>query len=306
MGSKARSASLTIVLIVRHSSILYVAVLSLLFNKLVVSGKIILLKFTTCKKGVLILVIQIIFTMFLVGMVLGFVGAGGSGFIISILTVIFGFPIHTALGTALAAMIFSSISGTVSHYRENNILLKVGITTGIFGAAGAWISSNCSIFISPDDLKWMTSGMLYLSALILWLRMAIVSRRGESMNYDNIPEGTKFWVYCAGIGFICGAISGIFGIGSASFIQIGLLFIMGMSVRKSAGTTMLIIIPIALAGGAGYYRLGYLNIKLLLEVVAGTMIGSYIGAKFTKRLPEPILKFAMVMVPVAAGTILLF
>lgn len=249
--------------------------------------------------------IQIIFTMLLVGTLLGFVGAGGSGFIISVLTIIFGFPIHTALGTALAAMIFSSISGTVSHYRENDILVKVGIATGIFGAVGAWISSNCSTFISPNSLRWMTSGMLYLSALILWIRMVIISRRGESMNYDNVPEGAKFWIYCALIGFVCGAISGIFGIGSAAFIQIGFLFIMGMSIRKSAGTTMLVIIPIALAGGAGYYHLGYLDIKLLFEVVAGTMIGTYIGAKFTKRAPEPILKFAMVMVPVMAATILL-
>ena len=252
------------------------------------------------------MIIQIILTMFVVGMLLGFIGAGGSGFIISILTTIFGFPIHTSLGTALAAMIFSSISGTASHYRENNIILKVGLATGISGAAGAWISSNFSTFVPVNDLKWMTSGMLYLSALILWIRMIIISKRGSSMDFDNVPDGMKFWIYCFGIGIVCGAISGIFGIGSASFIQIGLLFIMGMSVRKSAGTTMLVIIPIALAGGAGYYHLGYLDIKLLIEVVAGTMAGSYIGAKFTKRVPEPLLKFAMVMVPITAATILLF
>ncbi|PRR82293.1 hypothetical protein [Clostridium luticellarii] len=34
------------------------------------------------------MIIQIILTMFIVGMLLGFVGAGGSGFIISILTII--------------------------------------------------------------------------------------------------------------------------------------------------------------------------------------------------------------------------
>lgn len=249
--------------------------------------------------------IQIILTMFIVGILLGFVGAGGSGFIISILTIIFGFPIHTSLGTALAAMIFSSISGTFSHYRENNIILKVGIIVGIFGAIGAWTSSNFSTFVPANYLRWLTSGMLYLSAFILWLRMMIISKRGIAMDYDNIPSGIKFWLYSAGIGLVCGAISGIFGIGSASFIQIGLMFIMGMSVRRSAGTTMLVIIPIALAGGAGYYHLGYLDIHLLIEVVAGSMFGSYIGAKFTKRVPAPVLKFAMVMVPITAATILL-
>lgn len=240
--------------------------------------------------------------MFAVGIALGFVGAGGSGFIISILTVIFGFTIHIALGTALAAMIFSSISGTISHYREGNIVLKVGITVGIFGAIGAWTSSNFSGFISGDKLKWMTAGMLYLSALILWIRMFLVEKNKVSKR--KIPTGPGFWISSCGIGLVTGTISGMFGIGSAAFIQIGLMLILGMSVRQSAGTTMMVIVPTAVAGGLGYYHLGYLDIPLLFEVVAGTMIGSYIGAKFTKRVPISVLKTAMILVPITAATIL--
>jgi uncharacterized membrane protein YfcA len=70
------------------------------------------------------MVAQIVATMFAVGLLLGFVGAGGSGFIIAILTVGFGFSIHTSLGTALAAMVFSSMSGAFSHYREGNIVAE--------------------------------------------------------------------------------------------------------------------------------------------------------------------------------------
>lgn len=80
--------------------------------------------------------IDISAVMILLGLLLGFVGAGGSGFIISILTVVFGYPIHIALGTALAAMFFSSLSGSVSHYREGNMLLKSGAVVGLAGAAG--------------------------------------------------------------------------------------------------------------------------------------------------------------------------
>ncbi|CAB1255078.1 sulfite exporter TauE/SafE family protein [Clostridium sp. WLY-B-L2] len=251
--------------------------------------------------------LEIIVVMFITGAILGFVGAGGSGFIISILTVIFHYPIHTSLGTALAAMIFSSISGSLSHYKEGNAVLKVGIAVGLFGAIGAWTSSNFSYFIPADKLKWITSGMLYLSAVVLWIRMFIVSRNYANIDKSgDLPHGVKFWISCGSIGLITGAISGMCGIGSASFIQIGLMFILGMSIRESAGTTMMVIVPIALAGGAGYYHLGYLNIHLLIEVVAGTMMGSYIGAKLTRRVPVPILKTAMILVPITAGTLLLF
>lgn len=251
------------------------------------------------------LAVQIILVMFIVGIALGFVGAGGSGFIISILTVIFGFTIHVSLGTALAAMIFSSISGAFSHYREGDAVLKVGLAVGIFGAIGSWTSSNFSAIIPASELKWMTSGMLYLSALILWIRMFIIEKRYSSEDKNSLPTGANFWIRACGIGLVTGAISGLFGIGSACFIQIGLMFILGMSVRQSVGTTMIVIIPIALAGGAGYYHLGYLDIHLLIEVVVGTITGSYIGAKFTKRVPIPILKVAMLLVPITAATLLI-
>ncbi|MDQ0169450.1 putative membrane protein YfcA [Paenibacillus tundrae] len=72
--------------------------------------------------------------------------------------------------------------------------------------------------------------------------------------------------------------SAIICIGSTPFIQLGLMLLLGMSMRYAAGTTMLVIIPIALAGGAGYMKIGYLDLQLLLAVVIGTMSGSYVGA----------------------------
>ncbi|MGB8462617.1 MAG: sulfite exporter TauE/SafE family protein, partial [Priestia megaterium] len=114
--------------------------------------------------------VSIVLTMLAVGLILGFVGAGGSGFIISILTLLYGVSVHVALATALTAMIFSSLSGAVSHYREGNVSLKSGISVGILGALGAWIGSNLSSFIPEGELKWLTAGMLLLSGVLLWLR----------------------------------------------------------------------------------------------------------------------------------------
>jgi len=49
----------------------------------------------------------------------------------------------------------------------------------------------------------------------------------------------------------------MFGIGSTPFIQLGLMMVLGLSIRQSAGTTMLVIIPIAVGGGMGYYQQGF-------------------------------------------------
>lgn len=251
--------------------------------------------------------------MFAVGLLLGFVGAGGSGFIISILTVGFGYPLYTSLGTALSAMAFSSLSGAYSHYRDGNAKLKTGLIVGAAGAIGALGGTRFAVAIPESSLKWFTAGMLMLSSLALWARMHMVAKRakeqGRSAEEDeglaSGARGGRFWSKAAAVGIVCGLLSGMFGIGATPFIQIGLMTVLGMSARFAAGTTMLVILPIAIAGGAGFWQAGFLDVPLLAQVVCGTMTGAFIGAKFTKRVPPRLLKTAMVLVPMT-GAIILF
>ncbi|GER68658.1 sulfite exporter TauE/SafE family protein [Weizmannia acidilactici] len=247
--------------------------------------------------------VSILVTMLFVGVTLGFIGAGGSGFIISLLTLLFGISIHTALATALTAMIFSSFSGAVSHYREGNVSVKAGTAVGITGAIGAWFGSHFSAHIPGGELKWFTSGMLLFSAFLLWLRMFLLSR--ESIQTKSIPSGMNFTFRALLLGIVTGLLSGMFGIGSTPFIQLGLMVLLSLSVLQAAGTTMMVIIPIALGGGLASFQQGYLDIRLLLEVVAGTMTGTYIGAKFTNRAPVPLLKSSMIAVPILASVLLI-
>jgi len=247
------------------------------------------------------IVLAIVLTMLVMGILLGFVGAGGSGFIIAILTVLFGIPIHTALGTSLAAMVFTTMSGAFSHFRQGNISVRIGLLVGGFGAGASYLGSKLAGLIPVHSLHWLTAGMLFLSAVILVIRLIITKKIMTIKSKENPRNILK---KAAIVGICSGMLAGTFGIGSAPFIQIGLLTIMGLSLKQSVGTTMLVILPIALAGGIGYYFEGYLNIVLLVQVLAGTMIGSYVGAKFTNLAPQSLLKGAMVLTPIMAGVIM--
>ncbi|QJC91439.1 putative integral inner membrane protein [Bacillus velezensis] len=108
------------------------------------------------------------------------------------------------------------------------------------------------------------------------------------------------------LGVIAGILSGTFGIGSAPFIQIGLMILLRLSIRQSVGTTMLVIIPLAVGGGLGYVTEGFVDYMLLVKVLIGTMCGAYVGAKFTNLVPKVILKSAIFLTPAIAGLMLLF
>jgi uncharacterized membrane protein YfcA len=244
----------------------------------------------------------IVLAMFVLGLLVGFVGVGGAGLVIAVLTVGFGIPIHTALGTSLGAMMFTTLSGVVSHFREQNVALKEGLLVGAFGAVGAYGGVHIASIIPAGDLTLLTANMLFLSAVLILIRMFFSFRGLLVVMASNL---VRFWLVACGLGLLCGVLSGTFGIGAAPFIQIGLLVFFGLSIPQVAGTTMLVILPIAFMGGFGYLVEGYLDMSLFIEVIVGLMTGAYIGAKFTRRLHLSILKTAMVAMPVFAGTLLL-
>ncbi|TDQ40817.1 sulfite exporter TauE/SafE family protein [Aureibacillus halotolerans] len=243
----------------------------------------------------------ITFTMIVLGLIVGFVGAGGAGFVIALLTTLFDVPIHVALGTSLTAMAFTTLSGAYSHYREKNTHLKIGLITGGAAFFSSFFGARLAAFIPEGTLHYFTSAMLLLSAVTMLVKLFILKDK-EAVPFD----GVRLWLSAIGLGLVTGLLSGMFGVGSAPFIQVGLLMLLHLTIRQSVGTTMLVIIPIAIGGGFGYWTEGYVDFLLLLKVLVGTMIGAYIGAKFTNLAPKPVLKAAVVATPAFAGLLLLF
>lgn len=249
---------------------------------------------------------DILATMFVIGLILGFAGTGGSGFIIGILVALFHIPVHTALGTSIAAMVFTTLSGSVSHFKEGNAQLKTGLIIGAFGAGGAYAGTFFARLIAADQLIWLTSGMLLVSGLLIWFRTSRFFPGGrENADDRNAIGSARFWYFAALTGLVTGLLSGVFGIGSTPFIQLALLILFGFPLRQAVGTTMVVILPIALFGSIGFMQAGYLDAVLLAQVVAGTMSGSYVGAKFTKRAPRMLLRSAMVITPIAGAILML-
>jgi uncharacterized protein len=248
---------------------------------------------------------------FLIGLLIGFVGAGGAGVAVAILTTAFDLPAHTAIGTAIVAMFFVTVSGAISHLREGNVAQRLGLVVGLSGALGAVLGADTSQAVDDQTLAMAAGFALWGLAGLMWLRTRLTSALptphelawpGESASARSPRE----WIAGIGLGATGGAAAAFFGVGMAPYLQPGLLTVHHIPLRQTVGTTMLVLVFISGSGGAALARHGDVSVPHLVGLTIGLASGAFIGARFTRRAPRKLLRSTVVTIPFIAGAMLLF
>jgi uncharacterized membrane protein YfcA len=244
---------------------------------------------------------------FVVGLLIGFIGAGGAGIAVAILTTVFELPVHTAIGTAIAAMLFVTISGAISHHREGNIALRLGLVVGLAGAVGAVIGADSSQAVSDRTLGIAAGLALWFLAGLVWLRtrMTIASVR-DAVWQGESARSPREWLAGIGLGATGGAAAAFFGVGMAPFLQLGFLAVHRLPLRQTVGTTMMALIFISAAGAIALARHGDVSAPHLIGLTIGLGSGAYFGARYTRRAPRELLRVTVIVIPFVAGAMLLF
>jgi uncharacterized membrane protein YfcA len=258
---------------------------------------------------VLLIVGELAAVTFLIGLLIGFVGAGGAGVAVAILTTAFNLPAHTAIGTALVAMFFVTVSGAISHLREGNVAPRLGLVVGLSGAAGAILGADSSQAVDDQTLAMAAGLALWGLAGLMWLRTRLTGAlpaSRESVWSGESARSPREWLAGIGLGATGGAAAAFLGVGMAPLLQLGLLTVHHLSLRQTVGTTMLVLVFISASGGAALARHGDVSLPHLLGLTIGLASGAFIGARFTRRAPRRLLRSAVVTIPFVAGAMLLF
>jgi uncharacterized protein len=259
----------------------------------------------------LLIVGELAAVTFLIGLLIGFVGAGGAGVAVAILTTGFDLPAHTAIGTAIVAMFFVTISGALSHLREGNVAQRLGLVLGLSGALGAVIGADMSQSVDDQTLAMAAGFALWGLAVLMWLRTRLTgamptARELEWHGESASARSPREWLAGIGLGATGGAAAAFFGVGMAPLLQLGLLTVHHLPLRQTVGTTMLVLVFISASGGAALARHGDVSLPHLAGLTIGLASGAYIGARFTRRAPRRLLRSAVVTIPFVAGSMLLF
>lgn len=237
----------------------------------------------------------------IVGLASGMLGIGG-GFIMVPLQYFamsyagvnpdIGFKI--ALGTSLACIIPTAISGAYIHNKKSDInILKPGILFGVFGAVGGFIGGKVAVYL-PSKILELTIGILLILIAVNVLRKKDnETKKGAKMKF-NILTGAVF-------GILIGFFAGLFGIGGGVILMPILMSLFGFTLLEAIATST-IFIPFTSVGGAVSYMIsgigvnplpfsiGYVNLINFIIIIAFSIPMARLGAKISYKVDEKKLR----------------
>jgi len=93
-----------------------------------------------------------------------------------------------------------------------------------------------------------------------------------------------------GVGLATGVLSGLLGVGGGVILVPALVFIFSLTMKNAIGTSLAIIVPIAIVGTYLHYREGNVNFWLAIYIAIAAIIGSRVGVYLNGVLPNIILR----------------
>lgn len=242
-------------------------------------------------------VLLLLVTGSVAGLFAGLLGIGGGVVIVPVLVLVFEYQgldpsiiMHSAIGTSLATIVFTSISSIRVHQVHKAIIWDVfwKMTPGII--LGAWIGTLVADALPSDILKLIFAPFLLLVAIQFALNKQPKPQR-------SLPEKKGL----IGVGIIVGSISSLFGIGGGA-LNVPFLAWCNVSIRKAVATSAAIGLPIAVTGTLGFiisgwkselmpdWSIGYINLIAALSIISATAIAAPYGAKLAHRIPVVLIK----------------
>jgi uncharacterized membrane protein YfcA len=247
------------------------------------------------------------------GFLAGLLGIGGGMLMVPFLTLILtsqNFPlthvVHTAIATALATIMFTSVSSVRAHHRRGAVkwgVVKV-LAPGIL--VGALIGAQIASALSTTALALVFAVFVGFSATQM-----ILDRKPKPQR--ELPPPAGMFAVGSGIGLI----SSLVGAGGG-FISVPFMVWCNVSMHNAVATSAALGFPIAAAGTVGYViagwqetglppgHFGYIYLPALLAIGAASVLTAPLGAKVAHALDtRPLKRVFALMLYVLAGYMLL-
>ncbi len=254
------------------------------------------------------------FGAFMVGLILGLIGSGGSILSVPILVYLFGINPVTATAYSLFIVGSTSLIGSIKNIRNKLInysstilfsfsaIITVYLTRKyVIHLIPETIINSGPLFLSKDQLIMLLFSLLMLVAGFLMIKRTPKTIVGLKQTKTIAPN--KLLIFAEGS--LIGFLTGLVGAGGG-FIIIPILVILSDLRMKVAIATSLAIISLkSLVGFLGDVQNLEINWVFLLTFTLISVIGIFIGQLFSQKVADNMLKMVFGLFVILIGLLIL-
>ena len=219
-------------------------------------------------------------------------GLGGGILIVPILTLGFGLPLTTAVGTSLVCVIATSTGAAAFNVRAGRADVRLAISLGAGTVVGAIAGGVIAGFLPERVLAGLFAALLLYTAYSMGRGLrrsaagaADLEENPASPNGPGAPAYRRHRLPLAITGSVlAGNVSGLLGVGGGIVTVPLIHLVMGAPVRIAITTSNVMIGITAAAGAYAYLFRGDVDPRIAAPVVLGVVVGAAIGAVVSRRL----------------------
>lgn len=257
---------------------------------------------------------------FVAGMVSGFIGSGGA-FVLTPAMMSFGVPGIVAVASNMAHKFPKALVGAIKRNKYGQVDVKLGLVMGLFAEAGVLYGKK--LMTDVRDIFGSVGTDLYISVIFVVV-LAIVGgfvirdARRASKNGDgdkphqagklalwvqsiHIPGTMVYFssinakvslLFIAPLGFATGMLAASIAVGG--FIGVpAMIYVLGVPAVMATATELVVAFVMGMGGTMLYAWDGFVDIRLAMIILAGSLFGLQIGAIGTTYVKDYIVKWVM-------------
>lgn len=263
-------------------------------------------------------VLFLFFVGFVGGLVSGFIGSGGA-FVLTPAMMSLGVPAIVAVASNMCHKFPKALVGAVKRAKYGQVDLRLGIVLGISAEIGVIIGANFQASISQ---AFGSAGSNLYVSLVLIIVLVFVggfvlrdfwkSRLGSleeqptrklalwlqsvhipgTMMYFRSMNARVSVLFTVPIGVATGMLAGTIAVGG--FIGVpAMIYILGVPSLMATATELVIAFTMGLGGSIMFAWSGFVDIRLAMIILAGSLFGIQLGAMSTTYIQSNMVKLVM-------------
>jgi uncharacterized membrane protein YfcA len=244
---------------------------------------------------------MVLFFISLAANVFSAFAGGGAGLLQFPALIFLGLPFGVALATHKVASVALGVGATARHWRERSLEWRFALFVLVAGVPGVLLGATFILDV-PDQLARVALG-----ALTTGLGIYSYFNRQLGLEYAPLHRTPAGYVIGAIGLFLIGVLNGSLTSGTGLFCTIWLVRWFGLDYRRAVAYTLVLVG--LFWNGAGAVTLGLLGEirwSWLPALLAGSLLGGYIGAHWSIVKGNRWIKRAFEIVTILVGLKLIF